>query len=140
MAEFLIGQSFSYKYTINSRTPGADIDLSHIDEWDGETLQQQIVLHYRKALQEAYSLRQIPFNQCEEIVKNYGDDERSSFNTLYEFVLYKYAQILQNFSQEKDHDKDKNPNIAIFLTSNEDFINLQFDIDTSSYQYEYLSV
>lgn len=140
MAEFLIGQSFSYKYTINSRTPGADIDLSHIDEWDEETLQQQIVLHYRKALQEAYSLRQIPFNQCEEIVKNYGDDERSSFNTLYEFVLYKYAQILQNFSQKKDHDKDKNPNIAIFLTSNEDFINLQFDIDTSSYQYEYLSV
>lgn len=139
MAEFLMNQSFSYTYT-SSRTPGADIDLAHIDEWDGETLRQQIVLHYRKALQEAYSLRQIPFNQCKEIVQDDGDDEQSSFNTLYEFVLYKYARILQDFSQKKDHDKDKNPNIAIFLTSNEDFINLQFDIDTSSYQYEYLSV
>lgn len=117
MAKFLNSYLSENQYKINSRTPIEGETPSDFKLWDKQTLERQLLLHCRKAVENRDILSQIPIENYLEILKTKENLERRP--TLYDFLVYEVAESL---FWEIYHEKITQENI--YLQDNQTFASL----------------
>ncbi len=122
MAEFLEEYYRINRYNISSRTHLEDAVPQDINVWDGRTLKEQIVYHFRQSVTSSEELFQQPIELYRPLLDTLIETQRRP--TLYDFLAFRYLDYLIYDAGESNY----NVNDDALWASNEVFTNLQLPI------------